>query len=98
MKKCILLFLLFLTGCASNDDVFQGRAHMDVRQENELKGLSMRGVEKKLGNPIVKRSEDPNSLWTYRYGDCTTLVYFNESKRVSYAETRGTCPRLTMLR
>lgn len=68
---------------------------MAVREERQLKGLSMRKIEKKLGQPIAKRTEEPNFLWTYRFEDCTTLVYFNEKKRVSYAETRGVCSRLT---
>lgn len=76
------------------DDVFQGRAHMNVREEKQLKGLSMRKIEKKLGTPVAKRTEEPNFLWTYRFENCTTLVYFNENKRVAYAETRGVCERL----
>ena len=92
MELKFLLLLLFLTGCASQDDVFQGRAHMAVRRENFLTGRSMESVEKILGKPLMERNEEPNSLWRYQQGNCTTLVYFNENKEVAYAEARGMCP------
>lgn len=94
MKKLILLSLLFLWGCASNDDMFQGRSHMSVRKETSFKGLSMADIEKKLGKPLIQRIEEPNYLWTYRRENCTTLIYFSENKKVSYAETRGICSQL----
>lgn len=83
--------LFFIWGCASNDDVFQGRSHMHVRQETSFNGLSMKAVEKKLGKPLAQRLEEPNRLWTYRWEECTTFIYFNEKNKVSYAETRGIC-------
>lgn len=94
MKLHYLLFLLILTGCASQDDVFQGRTHMAVRRENFLTGRSMENVEKLLGKPLMEHTEEPNYLWTYHQKNCTTLVYFNEQKEVAYAEARGICPTI----
>lgn len=65
---------------------------MTVRRENFLTGQSMKSVEKILGKPLMERNEEPNSLWTYHQGNCTTLIYFNENKKVAYAEARGKCP------
>lgn len=67
---------------------------MAVHRENFLTGLDMESVKKILGTPLMERNEEPNYLWTYHHGNCTTLVYFNENKKVAYAEARGVCPAM----
>ncbi len=92
MKKgIIILMLLCLTGCSARKDVFMGKPHMAVHQENALKGRSMYSVRKFFGEPLSIRKEAPHQLWTYRQNDCVSLIYFDDDNRVSYAEVRGSC-------
>lgn len=95
-KIFIILTCLFVSACASEKDIFMGKPHMAVHQETTLNGRSMRTVQKFFGKPSAIRNEAPNQLWAYHQNKCTTLIYFNAENLVSYAESRGTCPRMKL--
>lgn len=90
--RIILLSLMFLlTACSTPHHVFKGQRHLPVRQESNLVGKSAMQIKKSMGAPLMVRKEDPNQVWTYRTGNCTTLVYLDKNEKVCYAESRGTC-------
>ncbi len=88
---------LCLAGCSARKDMFMGKPHMAVHQENALKGRSMKSIRKFFGEPLSIRTEAPHQLWTYRQNDCVSLIYFDDDNRVSYAEARGTCTELKQM-
>ena len=81
MKKlCIILFFL-ISACAFTPKTGQ-----------DLIGQKKSVVQKKLGTPIVSRTESPNKIWSYRIEDCSLLVYLNQDDIVQYVDHSGDCP------
>lgn len=81
MKKGILLFLL-LTGCSFSRGI----------EITDLRGKSIKDVEKNYGKPVVVRHEGDQQMWVYKDGECHRLIFFDATKTVQFAESRGTCP------
>lgn len=80
MKKIILLFLL-LSGCSLSRGV----------EMTDLKGKTMDQVEKSYGKPVVIRYEGEHQMWAYKEGACNRLIFFDATKTVQFAESRGDC-------
>ena len=80
MKKVILLFLL-LSGCSLSRGI----------EITDLKGKSTKEVEKAYGSPVVIRNEGDKQMWTYKKGECHRLIFFDPTKTVQFAESRGHC-------
>ena len=81
MKKGILLFLL-LTGCSLSRGV----------EIADLKGKNIKEVEKAYGKPVVVRYEGDKQMWAYKEKECNRLIFFDATKTVQFAESRGNCP------
>lgn len=80
MKKGILLFLL-LSGCSFSRGV----------EITNLQGKSTKEIEKKYGKPVVVRNEGDEQMWGYKNGECHRLIFFDATKTVQFAESRGNC-------
>ena len=80
MKKGILVFLL-LSGCSFSRGV----------ELADLKGKTMKEVEKSYGKPVVIRYEGDKQMWAYKEKECHRLIFFDATKTVQFAESRGNC-------
>ena len=80
MKKGILLLLL-LSGCSFSRGV----------ELADLKGKTMKEVEKSYGKPVVMRYEGDKQMWAYKDGACHRLIFFDATQTVQFAESRGDC-------
>ena len=80
MKKAFLLCLI-LSGCT-----FSGGIEL-----SDLKGKTMREVEKSYGKPVVIRYEGDHQMWAYKDGACHRLIFFDATQTVQFAESRGGC-------
>lgn len=56
-----------------------------------LKGKSSSEVLAQLGEPMLKRTENPYSSWVYRTEKCVLFVFFNGKQESVYTQTRGEC-------
>ncbi|MBR6232055.1 MAG: hypothetical protein IKQ99_03040 [Alphaproteobacteria bacterium] len=81
MKKVILLFLL-LSGCSFSRGI----------EITDLRGKSTKEIETAYGKPVVVRYEGEQQMWAYKQGECYRLIFFDATKKVQFAESRGTCP------
>ncbi len=81
MKRGILLFLL-LSGCSFSRGI----------EITDLRGKGIKEIEKNYGKPVVVRYEDDKQMWAYKEGECHRLIFFDATKKVQFAESRGTCP------
>ena len=81
MKKGILLFLL-LSGCSFSRGI----------EITDLRGKSMKEVEKNYGKSVIVRYEGEEQMWAYKEGECHRLIFFDAARIVQFAESRGTCP------
>lgn len=100
MKKqyiTVAIFLL-LCGCAQpkNQLAFSPN-QTPVFEKKELIGRSAGEVIETFGTPRTVLTEKPHQVWTYRKNQCITLVYFDESEKVCFAEERGACPTVMAL-
>ena len=80
MKKVILLFLL-LSGCSLSRGI----------EIADLKGKTMKEVEKSYGKPVVVRHESDQQMWAYKEKECHRLIFFDATQTVQFAESRGDC-------
>ena len=81
MKKEILLFLV-LSGCSFSRGI----------EIADLKGKTAIDVQKSYGEPVIVRHEGDNQMWAYKQGKCNRLIFFDATKTVQFAESRGECP------
>ena len=81
MKRIILLFLL-LSGCSLSRGI----------EISDLKGKTLKEVEKSYGKPVVIRNEGDKQMWAYKSDECHRLIFFDASHTVQFAESRGNCP------
>lgn len=81
--------LVLLSGCSSfgAPDVSEPKytAYLEMKSQQQIKRI--------LGEPVIVRMEAPHQVWAYRTGDCSTLVYFNETGTSQYVDVRGNCQR-----
>lgn len=80
MKKLCFLFLFLLSACTFTPKTGQ-----------ELIGEKKSVVQNSLGLPTVSRTEKPNQIWSYRIGNCSLLVYFNQEDIVQFVDHSGDC-------
>ena len=80
MKKIVLLFLV-LSGCSLSRGV----------EMTDLKGKTMKEVEKSYGKPVVIRYEGDYQMWAYKEKECHRLIFFDATRTVQFAESRGNC-------
>lgn len=80
MKKIVLLLLL-IGGCSLSRGI----------ELNDLKGKNIKEVEKFYGKPVVIHHEGNKQMWAYKDGECNRLIFFDETKTVQFAESRGNC-------
>ncbi len=95
MKKQSLILMSFLLLCGCNvaqNEFFMSPNQTPVMQKNELVGRSAGEVVEEMGEPRTVLKEAPHQVWTYRKDQCVTLVFFDESEKVCFAEERGACP------
>ena len=57
----------------------------------DLKGKTMKEVEKSYGKPVVIRYEGDKQMWAYKEKECHRLIFFDATKTVQFAESRGNC-------
>ena len=81
MKKGIILFFL-LTVCSFSRGI----------EIEYLKGKSVQDVQESYGEPVIVRHEGDKQMWTYKKGECHRLIFFDATKTVQFAESRGDCP------
>lgn len=81
MKKTVIFFLLGGLGACTM-----------AMQPQELVGMNKSVVRRRLGQPVIQRTEYPNQVWSYRKNDCSVLVFFNETDNVQYVDVR--CPKI----
>ena len=92
-KSLILASFLLLCGCNVAPNEFSISPNQTpVVKKNELVGRSAGEVVEELGTPRTVLKEAPHQVWTYRKDQCVTLVFFDESEKVCFAEERGVCP------
>ena len=48
-------------------------------------------VRKIMGEPTVVRTEAPYQMWGWRSGECSTVVFFDESGLSQYVDFSGKC-------
>ena len=80
MKKVILLCLV-LSACSLSRGI----------EIADLKGKTMDQVENSYGKPVVIRYEGDHQMWAYKEGVCHRLIFFDATKEVQFAESRGNC-------
>ena len=80
MKKVFLLLFLSLSACSFTPTIGQ-----------DLVGQNKKFVQKKLGKPVVFRTESPNQIYSYRIDNCSILVYFDQSDTVQFVDYTGNC-------
>ncbi|MGN0919756.1 MAG: hypothetical protein ACI4OR_03250 [Alphaproteobacteria bacterium] len=80
MKK-ILLFILLLSGCSFSRGI----------ELTALKGQTAETVQKSYGKPVVVRLEGDKQMWAYKKGTCHYLIFFDATRTVQFAESRGEC-------
>lgn len=80
MKKAILFFLL-VSGCSFSRGI----------ELTELKGKSAEAVEKSYGKPVIIRYEGDKQMWAYTEKECHRLIFFDATRTVQFAESRGKC-------
>ena len=80
MKKVVLLFLL-LSGCSLSRG-------MEI---TDLKGKNVKEIEKVYGKPKIVRREGKKQMWAYKEKECQRLIFFDGTKTVQFAESRGNC-------
>ena len=100
MKKYVIISsaFLLLCGCAQPKNQLQFSPNQTpVMEKRDLIGRSAGEVIETFGTPRTVLTEKPHQVWTYRKNQCITLVYFDESERVCFAEERGTCPAVIAL-
>ncbi len=87
----------FLTACAENLSDKTAETFsvvMNLKRPKPLRylqGKSSVEVLTQLGEPMLKRTENPYSSWVYRTNKCVLFVFFNEKKESVYTQTRGEC-------
>lgn len=93
MKKLVvvLCLTLMLAACSSRPKSFTGAHHERPQKVNELVGQTRNQITRIMGTPVTTRTEGDYTLWSYKTGSCATLIYFDKSGKVKYAETRGNC-------
>ncbi len=81
MKKVILILGgLCLASCAN--------PHLTA-----LPSKTPEGVRSVMGEPVSIVQENNHRMWTYRNGDCTQLVFFDETNTVTDWYDVGNCPQ-----
>jgi len=80
MKKLFLLPFFILAACSFTPTVGQ-----------DLIGKDEKYIQKKFGQPIVSRTEAPNRIYSYRFNDCSLLIYFDQTDTVQYIDYSGNC-------
>lgn len=98
MKKIFFLFLFCLTlsACQSAHQG-GGLKKQPPRKIVYLKGKSQSQVKRVMGKPVIVREETPYQLWSYRFNNCSTLIFFGPDLKSAYAETRGDCDKIVAL-
>ena len=78
-KQYFLCLCLFLGACVHPAfQAIQGKNGDDVRA---LKG-----------NPSTILTARDHEMWTYRYTDCTQIIFFDETKNAVDFHEIGSCP------
>ena len=81
MKKLSLLLFFALSACSFTPTIGQ-----------DLVGKDKKFIQKKLGKPVVSRTESPNEVYSYRIDDCSMLIYLDKAGIVQYIDYTGNCP------
>lgn len=80
MYKVGILGFLFLAGCAVKPPI-----------ADKLISQDRVAVRKIMGEPTVVRTEAPYQMWGWRSGECSTVVFFDESGLSQYVDFSGKC-------
>lgn len=92
MKYLLLASFFLLSACSGvNGIFFDESVRFNRVPKSEFVGRSAGEVMNQLGKPRTILTESPNQVWTYRTEKCITLVYFDKSGKVGFAEERGVC-------
>lgn len=93
MKKIVLLLICVLcVGCSAINRVVVQRKSPDQKVAY-LTGKTQYQIQQIMGMPIMDRTEGSHQMWAYRTGECSTLIYFDTTKKSSFVDMRGECSR-----
>ena len=80
MKRILFLLFFILSGCT-----------FYPHSASDLIGLTDYQITRRFKEPTVIRTEGTYQLWSYRKNNCTTLLYFDETKTVQFVDFSGDC-------
>ena len=80
MKKLFLFSFFIVSGCTFYS-----------RSTSNLIGLTDKQILWRFKEPTVIRTEGSYQLWSYRQNNCSTLLYFDETKTVQFVDFSGDC-------
>ena len=79
MNKFVLSACIFLASCVN--PAFK-----------EIEGASYDEVRAQKGTPVTIVTEKGYQMWTYRRGECSEIIFFNEKGKADDLHEFGSCP------
>ena len=77
-NKFVVILCLCLVACANTKlEAIKGKSEEDILRER--------------GNPIAKVRESDKKMWTYRYEQCTEMIFFDGEQGVVDLYETGEC-------
>lgn len=90
-RLCVLCMVVALAACSHRPTSFEGIEHPEPQKVSSLVGQNRTQIHGVFGSPIVSRTENEHSVWSYQTKTCAMLVYFDKDGICRHAETRGNC-------
>ncbi|MBQ3695442.1 MAG: hypothetical protein II938_00510 [Alphaproteobacteria bacterium] len=78
-NKLVLVLCVFLMSCTNT-------------KLQAIKGKDASEMITTKGNPVTKIGENGREMWTYRYENCTEMVFFDVDGNVIDLHELGECP------
>ncbi len=79
MKNKLIIILCLCLGACVNTKL------------QAIKGKTEADILKEKGNPMTKIHEGNKSMWTYRDGSCTEIIFFDDNEGVADLHELGKC-------
>lgn len=79
MKKILILttLMIFVSACASSINELPSFSERNKTTRSSAL-IDSDYVLKKLGEPTLKRREDPSEIWVYTHDKCVLFIYMND--------------------